>query len=232
MTSRRNVVRFAVGSPNGPRSSVWRVWTGQDGSAYVSVRNIAGHFKASLHPARWRIAFADLSEAQRIAVGRTPTNRAIDLFPPSKELAPGIRRGFVIMVPTLGVRSPQGDDVTRGEIHWLAPPPADGVVEITLVLTTAQTAGWPGRRSMGTALVGRLPLPEDAVLWVVSRVVQPPGSVIDRWTEILGSIAQTAPAKANASSDLRGFLLGNMAADGCRFFVDVAIPLADPRRDP
>src|SRR5882724_6402986 len=120
MTSRRNVIRFAVGSPDGPRSSIWRVWTERDGSTYVSVRKIAGSFKASLHPHGWRIAFADVSEARRLALGTPPTDRAIDKFLPSAKLAPGVCRGFVVLIPSLGVSAPRDGEVANGDIRWLS----------------------------------------------------------------------------------------------------------------
>jgi hypothetical protein len=77
---------------------------------------------------------------------------------------------------------------------------------------------------MGTQLVGNLPLREDAAVWVVSRALQPPASVIDAWTAHRDKLAEIGQAQAGANSDLRAFLGGMMPEDGCRFFVDLKIP--------
>ena len=43
-------VRFAVGSRDGARSSLWRVWTGKNTSdVYVESRDVQGVMKFSLH---------------------------------------------------------------------------------------------------------------------------------------------------------------------------------------
>jgi hypothetical protein len=46
------------------------------------------------------------------------------------------------------------------EIVWIPPPPIGHAVETVVIITTAAalTDGWPGRRSMGTRLVGRFQL--------------------------------------------------------------------------
>src|SRR6266508_4520912 len=48
MAGKRSQVRFAVGSPSGPRASVWRLWT-QRSDVYMAVRSIGGIQKVSLH---------------------------------------------------------------------------------------------------------------------------------------------------------------------------------------
>jgi len=207
---------------------VWRVWTGPDGSVYQSVRNISGVFKASLHPRGWRIAFTKLSDPQRLAMSLPPPDRAIDKFPPSTELAPGVRRGIVVLVPSFSVSVSRSGERSDGDIHWVAPAPTGHVVEVTTVLTSSHTSSspddWPGNQSMGTQFVGRLPLLEGGTAWLVSRLVQPPASVLDRWTAHQVSLAPAGQARAGANSDLRGFLIGHFSEDGCRFFVDLKFP--------
>ena len=45
----RNKIRFAVGTPNGPRSAWWFVKMEDKGDVYVSVRSLGQHLKLSLH---------------------------------------------------------------------------------------------------------------------------------------------------------------------------------------
>jgi hypothetical protein len=53
------VARFGVGSADGPRSAVWRLWTGKGTSdVYVAARTLGGNLKVSLHESGvWRYAF-------------------------------------------------------------------------------------------------------------------------------------------------------------------------------
>jgi hypothetical protein len=225
MTSRRKVIRFAVGSPDGPRSSIWRVWTERDGSVYLAVRKLAGRFKASLHPRGWRIAYASLSDAQRLALGTPPTDRAIDKFLPSPEVAPGVRRGFVVLIPSLGISAPRDGEVANGDIHWLSPAPADHlVVEVSLFLLAGPTEGWPGRDSMGTQLLGSLPLQGDAAVWIVNRVIEPSAPFLDNCKAAQAEAAAVGLARPVANSDYRILVSGEMHEDGCRFFVDLKVP--------
>lgn len=229
MTSRHRAIRFAAGSPDRLRSSTWRVWTERDGSAYVSVRQIGGVFKASLHPREWRIAFKDLSEARRVALRNPPTNRAIDVFPPSSEIAPGVRRGVTVLIPPAALGVARAGHIERGEIHWLPAVSGDDVLEVSVLLTTASVQeDWPGQRRMGTQLVGQLPLASTTTLWVIYRTTQPPASTITAWLTARDGLAPTAQARVGENSDVRGFFIGTMPADGSRFFVDMKFPDAPP----
>jgi hypothetical protein len=43
-------IRTCVGSPDGPKSGVWRIWVGKGKSdVYVAVRSYTGILKVSLH---------------------------------------------------------------------------------------------------------------------------------------------------------------------------------------
>ena len=59
MPAQRQIVRFAVGSADGPRSRTWRLWVPKRKSdVYVSSRRIANSVKVSLHepgPARFAL---------------------------------------------------------------------------------------------------------------------------------------------------------------------------------
>jgi hypothetical protein len=58
---RQTVVRFGVRFKGGPRSAVWRLWTGKGTSdVYIAARTLGGVLKASLHESGvWRFAFTD-----------------------------------------------------------------------------------------------------------------------------------------------------------------------------
>ena len=70
---RSEVVRFAVGGTDEPRSLVWRVWATKGKSdVYISGRTQVGVWKVSLHESGvWRFAFT--KEYGRHTGRKTPT---------------------------------------------------------------------------------------------------------------------------------------------------------------
>jgi hypothetical protein len=60
-SSQRKVIRFAVGSPEQYRSSLWRLWV-QGNDVYLGARIITGVVKLSMHRSGiWRYAFTERS---------------------------------------------------------------------------------------------------------------------------------------------------------------------------
>ena len=56
----RKVIRWAIGAPDGPRSSAWRLWGNKKGDIYVAVRSLGGIIKASFHrDGRCQVGFTD-----------------------------------------------------------------------------------------------------------------------------------------------------------------------------
>lgn len=45
----RTIIRWAVGTPEGRRSSAWRLWGDPKGDTYLAMRSLAGQFKVSIH---------------------------------------------------------------------------------------------------------------------------------------------------------------------------------------
>jgi hypothetical protein len=227
----QDVIRFAVGKADGPRSGVWRVWTGGDGSVYVGARETAGRFKASLHPSgQWHVAFHDVSLAKKLAVGAEPTSRFIDTFGPPSEVGPGVRRAFRVLIPWQAVVMPPHGKATEGAVVWLPELAPRMVAECAVVLTAseAQVGGWPGR-TREASLVGRLPLPGGASAWVVSwtRRVQP--SELTAWYNVRLPLAFRDRLNAAYSPDANFRLtLGGDAPDGSRFVVEIYVPWPPP----
>src|SRR3954454_15522313 len=74
---KQQVVRFAVGTPGGPRSRTWRMWVPRGKSdVYVSSRRIANSVKVSLHepgPSRFALTSEVGREQEFVAPeGRDP----------------------------------------------------------------------------------------------------------------------------------------------------------------
>ena len=230
MARDQNRVRIAVGTPDGPRSGIWRVWVEPDGSIYIAERYTAGRLKASLHPSgSWRIAFTDPAEGQRLMGGAPSTDRAFDKFRPSREMGPGVRRAFTVVIPWLSVTQPRHGKVTEGEVHWLPALPANHLEEVVIFLTdaaaTALISTWPGERSMGTKLVGRFDKQDDSTVWVVNLRRAATPEEVATWTKAQGELSQKEEARKGATpdADMRADLIGKRDDDDSRFFVDLLL---------
>lgn len=226
----RGVVRFAVGRPDGPRSGAWRVWTERDGSLYIAARRIANSFKASLHPVGWRIAFsAQHADSAQSLVPRG-TDRAVRKFDRPAELAPGVTRAFSVLIPAAAALVPAYGGSERGDIVWLPTPPADHVTEVSIILTNpnTRTTGWPGKRGMGTSLVGRLHLANGESAWVVYRERPEEAGERDTWVgwrHRVRDLVSGSPALRDSDPfELVGVALGE-GPDGSWFFAELPLAL-------
>jgi len=216
-----SALRFAVGTPDGPRSSTWRVWVGDDGSAFVSTRTLGGNLRVSLHASgRWRIAFADPSTPPRI--GGPAGHRAFDTFRPGPEIKPGVRHGVMVVIPWLAVGLPPGATPDARGIYWL-PPPAEGQVTCVPVFLTAPdtvvdgaVASRTGRRGSGVALkyATRAARPEEVAQWT---------GLDAPLTASEGDETAGTAADADTADIKEGFVVGTMP-DGTRWLLDLRIP--------
>jgi hypothetical protein len=174
-SSRRATVRFAVGDPTGPQSSVWRLWT-RGNDVYISLRDLTKAKKVSLHSSgRWRNAWTTEHVAKGSPFVAPGQDRATDKWDRPPEFSPGVTRAFDIVVPASEVTNPKvpdADTLSGKKIVWVTPPPRDYATHFTVLFTTAEvtaaTSGWPGRRSMGTQLIWKAELPNRETVWLVA----------------------------------------------------------------
>lgn len=162
-------IRFAAGSPTGPRSTVWRIWAERDSSVYVAARAIAGRFKASLHASGdWRVSFRLLEDARLVIPGAT--GRIVKRFAPSKEIAPRVRRGFSLFIPWFAVSLPPLDGVESGPVVWLEAPDDGYCIEASLIFTDEAGATFaPADNRASSRVIGTLNLPNGGTVSVVCR---------------------------------------------------------------
>lgn len=141
-----HVFRFALGSPESPRSAVWRLWT-KDNDTHASVVTPRGELVLTVYPTgRWRIALGkDVSRWNR---------------PP--EFRPGWTRGPEIILPSTGamVPLPSPEAHAAEPITWLEPPAAGQAARFTLLLASprAEESHWRPHDAPGTQGVTVLPL--------------------------------------------------------------------------
>jgi hypothetical protein len=124
------IVRFAVGSRAGPRSSAWRIWSAKNSTdVYLAARAIAGVQKISLHESgSWSYSY--LSEEKAAPFIAPGASRHVDIWQRPPEFGGGWRRGFAVIVPWTELRV--WPEVEEGAIEF-APHPGHGhwaIIEI------------------------------------------------------------------------------------------------------
>lgn len=171
-------IRFGVGDGL-RRAATWKCWASTGAGrndVYLACRELRGALKASLHESgRWHVAF-DRQFLERNAAPQEWPTRFMEKWNRPAELAPGFTLAFRIVTPFATVNATPSAS-RDNEIVWIAPPPPGQVIETAVIITGSNvvTSGWPGHRSMQTALVGRFQIDNGDSVWVVSRVgAQPP----------------------------------------------------------
>lgn len=173
-TNQLAVFRFAVGSAEGPRSASFRVWVTARGDVYASARRLGATIKVSLHASgRWQWSFTEEFYDDKARGWIRRPSRHVFTWQRPAEIAPGVTLALRLVVPDSELTA---FSFREEGILWLPRPGDSRVVEITLLLLRPGTrvTGWPGRRSMGTALLGSVVLPNGESMWLVWA--SPPGS--------------------------------------------------------
>ena len=169
VTKKQAVVRFAVGKSDDLQSPVWRLWTSGNGSdVYLAARTIADQAKVSFHESRkWRLAFTE-----KYASGPNPyvqpgEDRATSKWQRPPEVAPGITRAFVIMVPASELTSPKVAFASKPDTVWVPPAPSGLATCLTIFFITP--AADIGRISSFAQSVGRIRLRNGESVWVLAH---------------------------------------------------------------
>jgi len=220
--TREQVLRFAVGAPDGPRSRTWRLWVPPNKSdVYLSSRKVAYGVKVSLHepgPSRFALTkeYAAKPDALRPA-GDDPRG-AHEWERPRPQLPDTpMTRPFAIIVPWDEVIDRGYPE--KGDVVW-TPAPREGMcVEYDLLYTAAGLTvdGYPGARSMGTELVGKLNLANGEQLFVVAWTHEMDEKTVRRIERFRG--ARIFDGEGNPVPNT-GFLAFGVE-DGVGFFLDV-----------
>jgi hypothetical protein len=235
------VVRFAVGQPDGPQSSVWRLWV--DGNdVYISQRDLTSVKKVSLHESGiWRYAWTAEFVAKAPPFLAPGQDRATDKWDRTTlEFLPGVTRAFDILVPASEVTMPKHAEPAavsgKKKIVWVPSPPEGCAMHFTVLITTAEvtaaTSGWPGRRTMGTRFIWKAELPNTQTVWLVAL-----DRPVDDWlrNQVTGFKSSALPvarrkfeeAGQSELGEARVVLYGQDNEQGPRWCIDISADVHD-----
>lgn len=230
----KHSVHFAVGRPDGPRSSEWVV-VASGGDVYVTGAGLGSTIKVSLHESgQWQSAFVreffdrkpDWLEAQTRAMSRW-------LRPPP--LGANVALAFRLLVPVSELDTWE-DSRAASDVRWVAPPD-EGLVEFQVWIRTGSKASeddWPGKNGRGTQLLGELPL-GGADTVVVTYLFEPPSVHIQRQLHAMAHIVSRLGPEYESrrgvwKPGLRGFVEATIS-DGSVAWLEFAEPSNRPLPD-
>lgn len=183
MGKKKQHLRFAAGSPDERRSSVWSVITNPHRSdVYIGQRRAMGMMKISLHEGQWRLAFT--KESGSLVPGTENRTHPSWIWVPQPEFSRGWTQGPSIFLPHPGsVQTFPADVADRAKsIRWIEGPAADHVLGFTVLLATADAALPAPVRSTDTK-VGQIPFLKGNV--VVYARQEPMNDELRTWTDFV-----------------------------------------------
>jgi hypothetical protein len=220
----QRALRFGIHDGAGRRATTWKLWTetaGGKSDVYLTCRSLGGALKTSFHQSgKWHTAFSQ-STFENSVKGAIPKfeDRYIEKWPRPPEFASGATDAFRIVIPWSAVTSPIEGSNTKG-VTWIPNAPDDKATEISIqiIKPTMPVSGWPGKRSMGTSLIGSIPLENGEKVWVVYWVVDIPDL-----TNLIGT-GQLFKGRKKEDMDKKGLraLVFGKHPDGALVIVDCA----------
>lgn len=223
MTQR--ALRFGIREGD-KRAATWKLWTEtahESSEVYLACRALGGSLKASLHQSgNWHIAYSKQTFEERV-LGAVPksTDRFIEKWPKPPEIAPGVTLAFRIITPSSAATSAIEASNISG-VTWLPNAPVEMATEIDIFFVSAATpvSGWPGKRSMGTSLIGSILLENGDKVWAVSWLIDMPD--LSRLSKGRGGFYKGRSRADLEGAQLRALVFGN-EADGSRVMYDCAV---------
>jgi hypothetical protein len=139
--SHGNAIRWVIGSPNGPRSSTWRLWGNKKGDFYLSTRSLGGTVKSSFHRDR-RCSIGFTEEYHPKARVRFPQVRSRHWRRWQLPDSP-FARAVQVVIPSSELRSYASEEV-QGTV-WITLPGPDHVVVASIFIASGGTKPlWSG----------------------------------------------------------------------------------------
>jgi hypothetical protein len=222
------VARFGVGAADGPRSAVWRLWTGKGTSdVYIAARTLGGVLKGSLHESGvWRFAFTKEYWEGRASTGAE--DRVIERWnrPPPID---GITSAFMVVVPSDEIGLPphplpeKAKKYTRN-VTWVPPAP-EGFATGFIVMYTQPGGPTP---SEDIRFVSRFELPNQETVSIMvheQEISEGQKQQLEAARLALSEAVRQGPEAERAALvawlEPRVWLYGDNEL-GTRFFIDIS----------
>ncbi len=218
-------LRFAVGSANGPRSGVWRLWLPRHGQdIYCGLRSIAHRFKVSLH-GNGRCHAALQSDIADDYPGGVP-NRFLKVWE-APEVEPGLSLPFRLCIPSTQLDIAPIVEKPSRPITWLQPPAPGFALHIDFVITAPgamdpEEWGWPGCMTGEVDLLWDHPLATGAHFWLVSASHQMPEWFAASLSKRINEARPIALEPGQPTTGARLILSASDVDYSATFFIDAA----------
>jgi hypothetical protein len=220
-------LRFGIQDENGQRAATWKLWTetsGDNSEVYLTCRALGGVLKSSLHQSgNWHTAYSPIAFEKLLKGQVTETqNRFIQKWPKPKEIASGITLAFRIVTPWSAV-SNSIEAGNHSKVKWLENAPEGKATEIDILYSKPTTiiTDWPGKSSMGTRLIGNIPLNNGETVWAVCWIVDMPN--FESWPKKLDMNYFNGCGKEDLKEDGLRMLVFGSEPDGSRTMFDFAV---------
>lgn len=225
-------MRFAVGLANGPRSSIWRLWTSKKpkSDVYLAARPIAGALKASLHQSGvWQVSFTSEYVSTLRSRGSWPrASRHVDRWRRPTEISRGITLAFRIVIPASELRVNPIQIPDEKPVSWVLSPSSGHATEFDVFFTKPEVSvsDWPGKRRMGTEFISQALLSNGETLWLVYYYPEVTQGMLDRIEQLRAEIRNRPPewsrGEINMDRSTLRLIVGGEEPDGSHYFMEVA----------
>jgi hypothetical protein len=164
-------IRFAVSAPDGGRSDVWTCWTNVGKGkrdVYLTSKPLGYAAKLSLHESgQWHVAFLAEKRDELFDPGTAPPpDRFMGKWERADALKNPIVRAAVVYFPW---SCPFAGEPVHKPVAWLPIAPEKQMTEVWVLLIDGQLQpnDWSAKDSMGTKLVGHMPMEHGGTVAIV-----------------------------------------------------------------
>jgi hypothetical protein len=211
-------------------SDIWKVWAMRGSGrrdVYMTSRPLGYAMKLSLHESgRWHIGFHADRRDQLFDPGSAPESRFLGQWDAASRLgAQPITLAARVIFPW-GCATLAHTELPAG-LAQIPNAPDHMAIEVALFLLDHDEpeGSWPGKNSMGTAFVGRVPLDGGGGATLVSRVIDMPQEALPRQ----GQAQYFAGRSREDLHDANRLVAWGQAEDGSICFMEAGLHVQIPR---
>lgn len=220
-------LRFGMQDGEGRRAATWKLWTeagSGNSEVYLACRALGGTLKSSMHQSgSWHTAYSPKAFENDVkGTVLKSQDRFLEKWPRPIEIAPGVTLAFRIVTPWSAVtHSIEAGNYKK--VQWLKNAPNGKALEIDVLISKPTTliTDWPGKRSMGTSLIGSILLENGETLWAVYWVVDMPN--FENWQKEVNMTFYKGRSKEDLKEEGLRMLVFGSEPDGSRVMYDFAV---------